>query len=88
MGIGSELWFMRLKFPFTCVYNSIPGPSDQHNRESRARNGFYTRLGVKPICPRRIPDPRRSISDAFDGNRAWEIQPEVGRIKFCDGTSE
>ena len=86
MGIGSELWFIRLKFSFTYIYNAserviIP-------IGSRESNEFYTRLGVEPIRPRRISDPRCSISNAFDGDRTWEVQPEVGRIKLCDGPPE
>lgn len=38
MGIGSELWFTRLKFPFTYIYN-IDATSDQPNRGSDGSNG-------------------------------------------------
>jgi len=45
-------------------------------------------LGVKETRPRRISDPRRSVSNAFDGDRTREIQPEIDRIKLCDGASK
>ena len=83
MGIGSELWLMRLKFPFTCGHVTpwVISPTE--------RGGvLYTCLGVKPVGPGWVPDPRRPISDAPDGDRTRQVQPEVNRIKLCDGASE
>ena len=86
MGIGSELWFMRLKFPFAYIYNASERVIISTG--SPGSNEFNTRLGVEPTRPGRVPDPRRSVGNAFDGNRTWEVQLEVDRVKLCDGASE
>ena len=56
--------------------------------ESGESNELYTCLGVEPIRPRRVPDPGRPISNTFNVDRTREVQPEVGRIKLCNGASE
>ena len=58
------------------------------NRGTEESGILETRLGVEPTGPGRIPDPWGSISNAFDGDKTWQVQPEVKSIKLCDSTSE